>query len=94
MELLSRAVLRTLEAYESEHTTGPTVPELATDLGIPPDFGHLHLAELLRRQVILGRVSHYGGRFHLTEAGRAALARDAQPWSEPVTEPEPASTTP
>lgn len=39
--LLPRAV----DSYESRHGTGPTVVELAADLGTPPDFGHSHLVE-------------------------------------------------
>jgi len=77
MELLSRSLLRALEVHESEHASGPTVLELAANLGIPRDFGHHHLVERLKRQVVLGRVSHSGGRFHLTEVGRKALAGNA-----------------
>lgn len=77
MELLSRHLLRAIEAYESEYACWPTVPELAEDLGIPPEFGHHHLIHRIKLQVTLGRLSHYGGRVQLTEAGLSALADDA-----------------
>lgn len=73
MESLSRCLLLALEAYGAEHAAGPTVSELAGDLGITPGFGHKHLVELLQREVALGRVSDHGTRFQLTAAGRAAL---------------------
>ena len=77
MELVSRYLLRAIEAHESEYACWPSVPELAEDIGVPPEFGHQHLVERIERQVALGRLSHQGGRLRLTEAGRAALARDA-----------------
>jgi hypothetical protein len=77
MELLSRYLLRAIEAHESENACWPTVPELAEDLGVPPEFGHHHLIKRIKRQIMLGRLSQDGGRVQLTQAGRAALARDA-----------------
>lgn len=53
------------------------MPELAEDVGVPPEFGHHHLRERIERQVTLGRLSHQGGRVQLTETGRAALGQDA-----------------
>lgn len=76
MELLSGYLLRAIEAYESEHGGWPTVPELAEDFGIPPEFGHRHLITRIKREVTLGRLAHDDGRVELTEAGRAALARE------------------
>ena len=77
MELLSRYLLRTIEAYQVAHACWPTVPELAEDFGIPSEFGYQHLITRIKRQVALGRLHVYGGRVQLTEAGRAALAREA-----------------
>jgi hypothetical protein len=77
MELLSRYLLRAIEAHESECACWPSVPELAEDIGVPPEFGHHHLIKRIERQVTLGRLSHHGGRLQLTEMGRAALAQDA-----------------
>lgn len=77
MELVSRYLLRAIEAHESEYACWPSVPELAEELGVPPEFGHHHLIKRIERQVTLGRLSQQGGRLRLTEAGRAALARDA-----------------
>lgn len=74
---LSRPLLHAIEVYESDHGRGPTAPELAADLGIPAEFGHTDLVERLKRQVSLGRVAHYRGRFTLTMAGRSVLERDA-----------------
>lgn len=91
MELLGRYLLRALEAYESEHASGPTVAELADEIGIPPDLGHHYLFARLQRQITLGRISYFGRRLQLTEAGRDALLFDewgpVPPLSERVSEP-------
>jgi hypothetical protein len=77
MELFSQAILHALEAFQSEHTQGPTVSELAISLGIPSEFGRDRLAERVQRQVVLGRVSHCEGHFALTSAGRRACSSPA-----------------
>jgi hypothetical protein len=77
MELFSQAILHALEAFQSEHAQGPTVPELAVSLGIPSKLGHDRLAERVQRQIVLGRVSHGEGRFTLTSAGRRAISDPA-----------------
>jgi hypothetical protein len=76
MELLSRVLLHEIEAYESAHTSGPTVREVAADLGVPP-VAHHELVERLERQIVLGHIALSGRRFQLTTAGRKALAHDA-----------------
>lgn len=63
-------LLRAIDSYESRHGKGPTVRELAADLGIPPDFEHGHLVERLRREVSACFVTHYRGRISLTAAGQ------------------------
>jgi hypothetical protein len=63
-------LLRAIDSYESRHGTAPSVRELAADLGIPPDFGHSHLVERLRREVSACFVTHYRGRISLTAAGQ------------------------
>ena len=67
---LSRILLRAIDAYDADDRQGPTVPELAADLGITPEFGHHDLVVRLRRELSLGRISHQRGRFGLTRAGR------------------------
>jgi hypothetical protein len=86
MELVRRFLLREIEGYERRHGTGPTVRELAADLGLPADFGHRHLVEHLKREVVLERVSHYRGRFTLTTAGRLEL--DAEEARRPASHVE------
>lgn len=66
-------LLYAIDAYESQNENGPTVPELAADLGITRDFGHSHLVAHLQREQSLGHVSHYGGRFKLTRAERSVV---------------------
>jgi hypothetical protein len=73
---LSRLLLRAIDAYDSHNGKGPTVSELAADLGIPPDFGHHDLVGRLQRELSLGRLSHYGSRFRLTQAGRDLAGAD------------------
>jgi hypothetical protein len=75
MELFSQAILDALEVFQSEHARGPTVSELATNLGIPFGRGRNRLAERVQRQIVLGRVSQCRGRFTLTSAGRRAIER-------------------
>lgn len=83
-------LLHAIDAYVSRLGTGPTVRELAADLGIPEDFGHHQLVDRLQRELARGRVSLYRGRFTLTAVGRLALegrlpARlQPEPSSEPV----------
>jgi len=74
---LETLLLRAIDSYESRHGTGPTVIELAADLGITPDFGHHHLVGRLRRQHAAGFVSHYRRRLTLTTAGRAMIKGDS-----------------
>jgi hypothetical protein len=74
LESLDRTLLQSIDAYESKHGSGPTAQALAAELGIPPDFGHHHLVERLKRQVEHGHVSYHRRRFLVTDAGRAALA--------------------
>jgi hypothetical protein len=74
---LSRHLLRAIDAYHSHHWEGPTVPELAADLGIAPDFGHDDLAVRLERELSRGRVSNRGSRYRLTRAGRALAESEA-----------------
>lgn len=69
-------LLRAIDAYSSQHWEGPTVPELAADLGITPDFGHTYLVVRLRRELSLGHISHRGNRFRLTPAGRVLAESD------------------
>jgi hypothetical protein len=75
--LLSRLLLRAIDAHRSDHREGPTVPELAADLGITPDFGHNDLVARLQRELSLGNVSHYRSRYKLTRAGRALAESEA-----------------
>ncbi len=79
MEVVRRFLLRAVGAYESREGKGPTVCELAADLGLPDDFGHEHLVDHLQQGVVVGRVAHDHGRFTLTSAGRLALAGDEAP---------------
>jgi hypothetical protein len=67
---LETLLLRAIGSCESRNGKGPTVLELAADLGITPDFGHTQLVELLRHELSAGCVSHYRSRFSLTAAGR------------------------
>ena len=99
MELIDRLLLCTVAAYESRQGTGPTVRELAADLGIPADFGHEHLVERLQREVAEERVSHRRGRFTLTTIGRLALDADearrpAPLRAEPLAEPTSSAQAP
>jgi hypothetical protein len=73
---LETSLLRAIDSCESRDGTGPTVRELAADLGVTPDFGHSQLVERLRRELSAGCVSHYRGRFSLTAAGREMIERD------------------
>lgn len=92
MQVGRRSLLRTIEAYESRHGVGPTVHELATYLGIPADFGHLHLVDRLKRESALEHLSDYRGRFTLTAAGRRALDSDDSPRpTPPQTAPAPST---
>lgn len=78
MDSLDPLLLHAVGAYEAHHGSGPKVSELATDLGIPADFGHHHLVERLRHELTHERLAHFRGRFTLTAAGRLALeAQDA-----------------
>jgi hypothetical protein len=70
---LESLLLRAIDSCKSRNGTGPTVLELAADLGITPDFGHTQLVERLRRELSAGYVSHYRGRFSLTAAGRELI---------------------
>jgi hypothetical protein len=78
MEILSQLVLRSIDAHESARAEGPTVDELAAELGIPPVFGHQRLSERLHRQVVLGRVYSDGEHFRLTAAGRLTVSAPAE----------------
>jgi hypothetical protein len=78
MESLSLVVLRSIEAHESTRPEGPTMDELAADLGIPAAFGRRRLGERLHRQVVLGRVHSDGERFRLTAAGRRAASAPSE----------------
>jgi hypothetical protein len=69
-------LLRAIDSYQSRHGTAPTVVELAADLGLPPDFGHTHLAGRLRHEVSAGFLSHYRGRISLTAAGHEKIEGD------------------
>lgn len=93
MELVRRFLLREIEGYEKRHGVGPTVRELAGDLGLPADFGHRHLVEHLKAEVVAERISHYRGRFALTTAGRLELdaeeARRSASHAERAGDPEP-----
>ncbi len=82
-------LLRAIDSYKARHRTGPTVLELAADLGIPPDFGHSHLVERLRREVSAGFVTHYRGRISLTAAGREKVEGDKTSPLLPPPQPEP-----
>ncbi len=73
MDIVRRFLLHAIDAYESRHEMGPTVGELAADLGLPDDFGHKHLVDHLRDEVALDHASYYRGRFAVTTAGRRAL---------------------
>lgn len=66
-------LLQAIGAYERAHGVGPTVGELAVDLGLPDDFGLGHLLEHLRSEVERKRVVRYRNRFALTPSGRLAL---------------------
>jgi hypothetical protein len=67
---LSGFLLRAIDAYDSHNGRGPTVPELAVDLGITPDFGHSNLVMRLQHELSLGHIAEYRGRIRLTRAGR------------------------
>lgn len=84
MEVVRRLLLRAIGAYESREGKGPTVRELAADLGLPDDFGHEHLVDHLQQGVAAGQVAHDQGRFTLTGAGRLALAADVAPRPAPL----------
>jgi hypothetical protein len=75
---LRRLLLRAIDAYDSQNGAGPTVFELADDLGIPPDFGHHDLVGRLQRELSLGYVSHYRSRFTLTPTGRNLIVSEAR----------------
>jgi hypothetical protein len=80
-------LLRAIDSYKARHRTGPTVRELAADLGIPADFGHSHLVERLRREVSAGFATHYRGRISLTTAGQELVEGDTsrlQPPQQPA----------
>lgn len=83
MELADGLLLRAVEAYESSHGTGPTVRELAEDLGIPVDFGYDQLVDRLQHELARERLAHYRRRFTLTAAGRLALDAAAEPAHSP-----------
>ena len=94
MELVDGLLLRAVDAYESRHGRGPTVPELAADLGIPADFGHSHLVTRLGAALEREHLGHYRRRFTLTAPGRLALAAEAPgpgpaPRVDPAAEPAP-----
>lgn len=74
VELISELVLRSIAAHESKGRNGPTLDDVAADLGIPPVFGYDRLNERLQRQVVLGRVSSDGEHFRLTATGRLAVS--------------------
>jgi hypothetical protein len=74
---LSILLLRAIDAYDSRHREGPTVPELAADLGITPDFGHHDLVTRLKSELSLGHISHHSGRVRLTRAGRVLAGTSA-----------------
>lgn len=82
-QVVDGLLLRAVDAYVSSHGTGPTVLELAEDLGIPADFGHDHLVERLQHELARERLAHYRRRFTLTAAGRLALDADAEPAASP-----------
>lgn len=84
MEAVRQFLLRAVGGYESREGKGPTVRELAADLGLPDDFGHKHLVDHLQQGVAVGQVAHAHGRFTLTSAGRLALAADEAPRSVPL----------
>lgn len=94
MELVDGLLLRAVDAYESRHGTGPTVPELAADLGIPLDFGHHHLVTRLRQELARERLAHYRRRFTLTAAGRLALDADEAQAAPPAEANPSADPTP
>jgi hypothetical protein len=75
VESLSELVLRTIYARELSGANGPTVEDVAADLGIPTAFGHQRLSERLQRQVALGRVYSDGAQLRLTQAGRLVAMR-------------------
>lgn len=70
---LGTLLLQAIDGFESHHGRGPTVPELAADLGITPDFGHAQLVKLLQRELATGCVAYLRGRVELTGAGRSQL---------------------
>ncbi len=67
---LRRLLLLAIDTHNSQYGTGPTVPELAADLGIRPDFGHRDLVARLRHELSFGHVVYFSSRFRLTLAGR------------------------
>lgn len=78
MEVVRRFLLHAVDSYETRNETGPTVSELAADLGLPPDFGHKHLVDHLRSEAALEHLANCRGRFTLTPAGRLALDDEAR----------------
>lgn len=85
MELLDPLLLRAVDAFASRRGTGPTVRELAADLGIPDDFGHDNLVQRLQAELARENVALYRGRFTLTAVGRLSLtAAEAGPRAEPA----------
>ena len=76
MDVVRRFLLHAVDAYGSRNGTGPTVRELAADLGLPADFGHKHLVDHLQREVALDHLAHYRGRFTVTTTGHLALDAD------------------
>jgi hypothetical protein len=76
MEVVRRFLLHAVDSYETRNEAGPTVSELAADLGLPADFGHKHLVDHLRSEAALEHLANYRGRFTLTPAGRLALDVD------------------
>ena len=72
--MFSELALRSIAAHESQGRNGPTLGDVAADLGIPPVFGYDRLNDRLQRQVVLGRVYSDGKHFRLTAAGRLAVS--------------------
>lgn len=68
---LRSLLLLAIDTYDSHNGKGPTVPELAADLGSTHDFGHSGLVARLQRELSLGHVSYFRSRFRLTRPGRS-----------------------